>query len=190
MGLLAPVAPRFSPDLVDADELTDVSGVEHARTTVQLARGSVSTVEWLEHVLHPWSSFLIVPLFALANAGIEVSRSSLSHAWRSPITWGIGIGLVVGKPVGVLLATRASTASGIADPPEGTSFRQLLGAGNAAGIGFTVALFIAELAFGTGSAQHDIDVADAKMAILLASVVSGVMAYVVLRKRASVALDA
>jgi NhaA family Na+:H+ antiporter len=190
MGLLAPVAPRFSPDLVDADELIDISGVEQARTTVELARGSVSTVEWLEHVLHPWTSFLIVPLFALANAGIEVSRASLSHAWRSPITWGVAIGLLVGKPVGVLLATKASTVSGIADPPEGTTFRQLLGAGNAAGIGFTVALFIAELAFRTGTTVHETDVADAKMAILIASVVSGAVAYVVLRKRTSVALDA
>jgi NhaA family Na+:H+ antiporter len=190
MGLLAPVAPRIQPELVDGDQLLDISDVEQARITVDLARGSVSTVEWLEHVLHPWTSFVIVPLFALANAGIEVSRTSLSHAWRSPITWGVGIGLLVGKPVGVLLATKASTASGIADRPEGTTLRQLLGAGNAAGIGFTVALFIAELAFGTGGIVHETEVADAKMAILIASVVSGVVAYLVLRTRTSRTIDA
>jgi NhaA family Na+:H+ antiporter len=190
MGLLAPVAPRLTPELIDADELVDVSSVEQARTTVDLARGSVSTVEWLEHVLHPWTSYLIVPLFALANAGIEISRTSLAHAWRSPITWGIGIGLLVGKPVGVLLATKASTASGIADRPEGTTTRQLLGAGNAAGIGFTVALFIAELAFSDGHIENATQVSDAKMAILVASVVSGVVAYFVLRTRRSVAIAA
>jgi len=190
MGLLAPVAPRHTPELVDAEALRDVSTVDQARTTVELARSSVSTVEWLEHVLHPWTSYVIVPLFALANAGIEVSLTSLSHAWRSPITWGVGLGLLIGKPVGVLLATKVSMASGIADRPEGTTSRQLLGAGNAAGIGFTVALFIAQLAFSDGRTVHATQVADAKMAILVASVVSGVVAYVVLRQRSSATLVA
>jgi NhaA family Na+:H+ antiporter len=144
----------------------------------------VSTVEWLEHVLHPWTSFVIVPIFALANAGISVSSANLRAAAHSPITWGVLIGLLVGKPVGVLLATKLATRSGIADPPEGTTARQLLGAGNAAGIGFTVALFIAELAFTDGHGEVNLaEVTDAKMAILVASVVSGVLAYVVLRQR-------
>jgi len=76
----------------------------------------------------------------------------------------------------VLLASRLATRSGIADPPPGATGRNLLGTGNAAGIGFTVALFVAELAF-----QHEEEIADAKMAILLASVVSGLLAYFVLR---------
>ena len=183
MGLLAPVSPRLQADLVDAEELTNLEGVEHARNTIALARGSVSTVEWLEHLLHPWTSSLIVPIFALANAGIEVSNKSVEHALESPITWGVFAGLMVGKPLGVLLATKFTTRSGLADLPAGTTTRHLLGAGSAAGIGFTVAIFIAELAFDSGDPAVDaIRVADAKMAILVASLLSGVLAFFVLRR--------
>jgi NhaA family Na+:H+ antiporter len=184
MGLLAPVTARVDPELVDADELADLSTVEHARATQSVARSSVSTVEWLEHVLHPWTSFIIVPVFALANAGVEVSTDSLRDALKSPIMWGIIVGLVIGKPLGVVLASTLAVRSGRADSPEGTTPRHVLGAGNAAGIGFTVALFIAELAFtnddGTPNERH---ITDAKMAILLASVVSGLVAWAVLRQR-------
>ena len=177
-GLLTPVRPRVVADLVDIDELTDLSTVEHARATVQIARDSVSTVEWLEHLLHPWTSYLIVPLFALANAGIEVSSDSLRSAFSSPIMWGVLVGLLVGKPLGVILAVRLAVRSGAADPPEGTTGRQVFGAGQAAGIGFTVAIFIAELAFKDAAQQTD-----AKMAILVASLLSGLFAFAVLRTR-------
>lgn len=184
MGLLAPVTPRVAPEFVDAEELADIGTTEAALHTAELAKSSVSTVEWLEHVLHPWSSYLIVPLFALANAGIVVSTDSLRTAFSSAIFWGIVVGLIVGKPLGVLLAAKVAIRSGRADRPEGTSTRQLLGAGNAAGIGFTVALFIAELAFvNDDGSLNEPHVADAKMAILLASVVSGVVAWLVLRQR-------
>ena len=187
MGLLAPVTPRVAPEFVDADELADISSVEAARHTADMARSSVSTVEWLEHVLHPWSSYLIVPLFALANAGVVVSGDSLRTAFGSAIFWGIAVGLIVGKPLGVMVASKLAVRSGRADTPEGTTTRQLLGAGNAAGIGFTVALFIAELAFTDDSgAVDELQVADAKMAILLASVVSGALAWLVLRQRSRV----
>ncbi len=161
-------------ELVDVEELADVSSVEHAVASRRLARSTVSTVEWLEHVLHPWTSYLIVPLFALANAGVVVSADSLSAAWGSAIFWGIVVGLVVGKR-SVCCSRRASwCAPAPPTVPEGTTTRQLVGAGNAAGIGFTVALFIAELAFvdDTGVVDES-QLADAKMAILLASFVSG-----------------
>ncbi|MBU6317850.1 MAG: Na+/H+ antiporter NhaA, partial [Acidobacteria bacterium] len=177
MGLLAPSTPRIAPDFVDAEELADVGSVTSARSTAAIARSSVSTVEWLEHVLHPFTSYLVVPLFALANAGIELSGSSLRQAWGSPITWGILVGLVVGKPLGVLLAARLAVRSGRADPPAGTSTRQLLGAGHAAGIGFTVALFIAELAFRDDGVPDVQAITDAKVAILLGSVLSGALAF-------------
>ena len=80
-GLLTPVRPRVIADLVDVEELADLSSVEHARATMQIARDSLSTVEWLEHHLHPWTSYLIVPVFALANAGIVVDAGRLSAAW-------------------------------------------------------------------------------------------------------------
>lgn len=187
MGLLAPSTPRIAPDFVDAEELADVGSVTSARSTAAIARSSVSTVEWLEHVLHPFTSYLVVPLFALANAGIELSGSSLRQAWGSPITWGILVGLVVGKPLGVLLAARLAVRSGRADPPAGTSTRQLLGAGHAAGIGFTVALFIAELAFRDDGVPDVQAITDAKVAILLGSVLSGALAFAVLRSRRATA---
>ncbi len=101
LGLMAPTSPIRSHELIDADELADVSTVEAAHHTVVVARQSVSVVEWLEHLLHPWTSFVIVPLFALANAGVPVTSKALSAAASSPITYGVVLGLVVGKPVGI-----------------------------------------------------------------------------------------
>ena len=143
----------------------------------------VDEIARLEHRLHPWTSFVVVPVFALANAGIEISEESVEHAVSSPVTWGVLAGLVVGKPLGVLLGARLAMRTGHADAPAETTTRQLVGAGNAAGIGFTVAIFIAELAFVGGdpavTAQH---VDDAKLAILAASLVSGIVALLVLRQ--------
>jgi NhaA family Na+:H+ antiporter len=86
MGLLAPSTPRLRQELIDIDELTDLSDADAARTTSELARGSVSVVEWLQHGLHPWTSYLIVPLFALANAGIPLSgdivREAVTAVWK------------------------------------------------------------------------------------------------------------
>ena len=175
MGLIAPCSPRLQRDLIDDSELTDLSDVEAARTTAQDARASVSVVEWLLHVLHPWTSYAIVPIFALANSGIELSIGGFEDALRSPITWGVFVGLVAGKPLGVVVATRAAIRSGIADRPDHATGRQLLGIGSAAGIGFTVALFITELAF-----EDAADQADAKLAILLASIVSAAFAIAIL----------
>ena len=183
MGLLAPATPRISPDLVDIEELQDLSTAENARLSADLARGTVSTVEWLEHVLHPWTSYLIVPIFALANTGIVLSADGLRDAWSSPIMWGVFAGLALGKPLGVLLATRVALGSGAADRPEGTTGRHLLGAGTAAGIGFTVAIFIAELAFVRNGVPDEAQIADAKIAILLASLISGIIAFALVRQR-------
>jgi NhaA family Na+:H+ antiporter len=188
MGLLAPTTPRAAPDLVDAEQLeadldlslagrsAALSTDQHAREAVHASRQTVSTVEWLEHLLHPWAGYVVVPVFALANAGIEVSTTSLRHAAGSAVAWGVLLGLLVGKPVGVLLAARAALRTGRVDAPDGAGGRHLAGSGAAAGIGFTVALFIAELAF-----TDERQVTDAKMAILLASVLSGVVSFAVLR---------
>jgi NhaA family Na+:H+ antiporter len=175
MGLLAPATPRLTQELVDVDELLDVSNPGAVQMTTQLARGSVSVVEWLQHVLHPWTSYLVVPVFALANSGIEISRGGLRDASTSAITWGIVAGLVLGKPLGIIVATRLAVRAQIADAPtEGTS-RQMLGIGTAAGIGFTVALFITELAF-----DDPLDQQHAKLAILLASLIAAVLAMALL----------
>ena len=101
LGLLTPTRGIRQHEMVDVDKLADVSTVETAYETVVLARESVSVVEWLEYRLHPLSSYLIVPVFALANAGVVISQDSIDHAVSSPVTHGIVVGLVVGKLVGI-----------------------------------------------------------------------------------------
>ena len=140
-----------------------------------------SAAERLEHRLHPVSSFVVVPVFALANAGVPVGADALRAAWQSPIAWGIALGLLVGKPVGVLAATRIATRSGAADAPGDVDRRHLLGMSNAAGIGFTVSLFVTELAFAGDSDRVEV----AKVAVLVASVVSAAAAFAVLHRRSS-----
>jgi len=180
LGLLAPSVPRLRAEYIDADELADeladVSSAEAARSTTHLAKGSVSVVEWLLHVLHPWTSYVIVPVFALANAGIELSWDGLGDALSSPVAWGVFAGLVVGKPLGVVVAVKLSVRAGISDPPSGSTGVQVLGVGTAAGIGFTVAIFITELAL-----TDPVDQSNAKLAILVASVLAAAIAAGLLR---------
>jgi NhaA family Na+:H+ antiporter len=176
LGLLAPSIPRVQAEYVDIDELSDVSNVQAARETTELARGAVSVVEWVQFILHPWSSYLIVPLFALANAGIVISADGLRDALGSAVAWGVFAGLILGKPLGILLAASLSTRLGVAEMPEGTRRVQLLGIGTTAGIGFTVAIFITELAL-TDPVQQS----DAKLAILAASVIATLVSMVLLR---------
>ena len=143
--------------------------------TTDIARGSVSVVEWLEHLLHPWASYVIVPLFALANTGITVSSGVLHDAVRSPITWAIIVGRVVGKPLGILVATRIVIATNRADPPGGATARQSLGVATTAGMGFTVALFITGLAF-TDETQRS----NATLGILVAAVLAAALSLAAL----------
>ncbi len=177
MGLLAPASPRVQKELVDVEDGFEVSDIDAARIATQAARNSVSVVEWLQHVLHPWSSFFIVPIFALANSGIEVSINGLRDAFASSVMWGIFFGLLVGKPVGIFLTVRLAIKSGVADAPEGARPLQIVGVGTAAGIGFTVALFITELAL-----ANEVDQTNAKMAILLASITAAILAIGILFK--------
>jgi NhaA family Na+:H+ antiporter len=129
--------------------------------------GSVSIIEWLEHKFHPVSTFLVIPIFAFANTGVVITSESVKGASQSLIAWGIFFGLVVGKPLGVLIASIAAKRSKLADFPEGATNSSILATGSAAGIGFTVAIFIADLAFDDAQTQ-DIAV----LAVIVASVVS------------------
>ena len=178
MGLLAPSVQRVQKELIDIEEHAEFSYevVSHANSHAE--RGSVSVVEWLQHVLHPWTSFVIVPIFALANSGIHVSVDGLRDAAGSAVTWGVFLGLLLGKPLGVVLTSRLTVRAGLADMPVGTSQSQLLGAGTAAGIGFTVALFITELALPDPTEQ-----ANAKLAILLSSVTAVIIAIGIFFKK-------
>jgi len=170
LGLLTPTRPFRGPELVDAEQLADVSSIERARETVTIARESVSVVEWLEHLLHPWTSFVVLPLFALANAGIPLSSQAVSDAVGSPITWGVVIGLVVGKPVGILGFTWLAQRLRLGVLPEGATARGLLGIAALGGIGFTVSLFVTGLAFDSVRLQDE-----AKVGILAASVIAAVL---------------
>ncbi len=129
LGLLTPNIARTKSNLSDSED------------------GSVSVIEYLEHKFHPISSYVVVPIFAFANTGVEISSQSINSALKSVIAWGIFLGLVIGKPLGVLLATMAARKIKIAEYPQGARNLDLIATGSAAGIGFTVAIFIARLAF-------------------------------------------
>jgi len=154
LGLLTPSAPKQGTNAEDIED------------------GSVSIIEWLESKIHPWSSYAIVPLFAFANTGVELNSQSVSAALDSPIAWGIFFGLVAGKPIGVFLTTFIAKKSKIGEIPEAARNRDIVATGSAAGIGFTVAIFIANLAFDNPQTQ-DIAI----FAVIVASVVSGVISF-------------
>ena len=150
------------------------------RTKVEdVEDGSVSVIEWLEHKFHPISTFFVVPIFAFANTGVIITAETISNASQSLIAWGIFFGLVVGKPVGVLLASLAAKRAKIADLPEGAANSSILATGSAAGIGFTVAIFIANLAFDDRQTQEI-----AVLAVIVASVVSALLSIALFKSLA------
>lgn len=152
LGLLAPHKEMPHADFEDSDD------------------GSVSYVEYLGAKLHPYSSLAIVPIFAFANTGVVITSESIKDAATSAIAWGIFIGLVIGKPLGVVAASYAASKAKVAELPENPEFSKMVATGSAAGIGFTVALFIADLAFDDLVLQNI-----AVVAVIAASVVSALM---------------
>jgi Na+:H+ antiporter, NhaA family len=168
LGLLTPAQAQAPSSL----EETPGSGrKEQNPTTVQSisarARASISVVERLEHALHPWTSYAIVPVFALANAGITFGGGEVAAALRSPITTGVLVGLVGGKLIGVFGSAWLAHRLGVAILPEGVSWSHVGAAAAVAGIGFTVSIFIASLAFSNPQL-----VAEAKIGVLAASVLA------------------
>jgi NhaA family Na+:H+ antiporter len=141
-----------------------------------LEDGSLSVIEWLEAKLHPWSTFVVVPIFAFANTGVILTSEALKNASTSVIAWGIFAGLVIGKPLGILVAMISAKKLNIGDYPTGARNSDIVATGSAAGIGFTVAIFIASLAF-TDAAQRDIAI----IAVISASVVSGLLSWILFK---------
>ena len=139
--------------------------------------GSVSVIDWLEHKFHPVSTFFVVPVFAFANTGVVITSESIEAASQSLIAWGIFFGLVLGKPLGVLSAALLAKRLKVAELPDGVDKSSLLATGSAAGIGFTVAIFIANLAFDDAATQ-DIAV----LAVIVASVVSALISMLLFKK--------
>ena len=177
LGLLTPARPllgkRDAQQIVDA--LPSDANVAEVRHASFLAQESVPLTERLEELLHPFTAFMIVPIFALANAGIVLSGDTISDAAASNVTLGIIVGLVIGKPLGIGLFTWVATRFGFS-LPDGVNWPQFIGMGLAAGIGFTVSIFVGSLAF------EDPVITDlAKISILVASFVAAVGALLLLR---------
>ena len=158
LGLLTPNAPKEVDSHLDVED------------------GTLSVIEWLEAKLHPWSTYVVVPIFAFANTGVILTSEALKNASTSVIAWGIFAGLVIGKPVGILLAMVSAKKLNIGDYPSGARNSDVLATGSAAGIGFTVAIFISSLAF-TDAAQRDIAI----IAVITASIVSGLLSWILFR---------
>ena len=184
MGFLTPTDP-LRPDL-DAEAIADrlenrpelsAEDVQHASF---LIKESVPVGERLVDRLLPWTSYVIIPLFALCNAGILLTSEAMREAVGSSVTWGVGLGLVVGKTIGVFGAALLAIKLGIAVRPRGATNLHMIGIALAAGIGFTVALFVTGLAF-----EEPAYAEQAKVGILMASFVAAVLSGIVLRIAAS-----
>jgi NhaA family Na+:H+ antiporter len=179
LGLLTPARPLQRPRAVAEvaaerlqdrhlrDDVDDEQDETSMLEVSSLTAHAVSPVGRLQRRLHPWSSFVVLPLFALANAGVDLTPDGTSASLTTPVSLGIIIGLVAGKPLGILLAAVIATRLLNAKLPAHAGWVELAGVGMLAGIGFTVSLFVTGLAF-TGSLQTE-----AKLAILVASVIAG-----------------
>ncbi len=182
MGLLVYAYPAGRSSLERATErfreFREQPTADLARAAGVELRSATSPNERLQQLFHPWTSYVIVPLFALANAGIVVNGSFLAQAFSSPITLGILVGYVVGKPVGILggswLVTRLS--HGRLQPPVG--WAAVAGGGTIAGIGFTIALLIATLAFDGRQLE------EAKVGILSAALSAALITWLLFRATA------
>ena len=180
LGIITPARPLVSDSTFDDMAPGWFEGDSVSPPVVRRAsfevRERVSVADRLADLLHPWTSFVIVPVFALANAGVELSSESLEAALRSPVTLGIVLGLVLGKLVGVGSFTWLAVRLGWCELPQGATWSKILGIGAVAGIGFTVSLFITNLAF---SSRAVID--QAKIGILVASAIAALVGAAVLR---------
>ena len=160
-----------------ADSDADVSTGTMWETS-RLAREAVSPLARMETQLHPWSAYVILPLFALANAGVPVSLEGIAEAMRGRVGLGIALGLVVGAPLGGMLFAWTLARFGPARLPEGLDWAAIGGAAPLKGIGFTVAIFISVLAFDDETLREQ-----AKLAVLTGSAVAGAIGLGVLYAR-------
>ncbi|SHJ61523.1 sodium/proton antiporter, NhaA family (TC 2.A.33.1.1) [Malonomonas rubra DSM 5091] len=142
-----------------------------------LCHDALSPLQRMEHEMHRWVIFGIMPLFAFANAGVSLSWAELQISLTQPVTLGIIGGLFIGKPLGIFLFSRLAVALKLAELPQGTSWYSLLGVGILGGIGFTMSIFITNLAFFRPEL-----ISQAKVGIFIASLLAGVVGYLLLRR--------
>jgi NhaA family Na+:H+ antiporter len=179
LGLLAP-ARAFLPE-IDADRIAGELSADEAVTAAEVrdiafrVRESIPVTERLQDLLHPWTSYLVVPVFALANAGVAISADDLRDAASSPVTIGVMLGLVLGKLVGVAGAIVLVVHLRIGRLPDGVTNRHVMGMAATAGIGFTVSIFVTGLAF------DDPNLVDqATIGVLAASVLAATLGSIIL----------
>lgn len=194
LGLLTPAWPLRSPRhfpvearrLVDQIErayydrvLTEEEFEQNEQLIAEVARLSIhstSPLERLTRALSPWVAFVIVPVFALANAGVELSRDAVAGLVTDPVSLGVAAGLLVGKTVGVTAGAAIAVALRLGRLPDGTTWRHIIGLALVAGIGFTVALFVTSI-----SLEDPAVAASAKVGILFGSLLAGLAGYLFLR---------
>ncbi|MEN3284356.1 MAG: hypothetical protein V7607_5496 [Solirubrobacteraceae bacterium] len=176
------VTSAYPPNRADLERATALVRSFREQPTPELARAAqlsvvsaISANERLQHRLHPWTSFAIVPLFALANSGIHVTGDLVARAVGSPVTLGIFFGYVVGKPIGIVVASWLATSSFVGRRRLSVSWPGLAGVAMVAGIGFTVSLLISSLAF------HDQRLDEAKLGILAGAIAASLLAWTAFR---------
>lgn len=187
LGFLTPARPMYDAEEFDrkSRSILDTYPVETGREQAdyealqlaQIAKESVSPLSRLESSLHLWSSYAVVPLFAFANAGVSFAGIQIAEVVTSPVAMGVGVGLLLGKIVGISAASLAAVRLGWATMPAGLTRRHLFGLSILAGIGFTVALFVAGLAFPAGELINH-----AKVGIFAGSLVAGITGYLFLSR--------
>lgn len=153
-----------------------IAGVLVAMTLPTNDTDEESPLERLEHALVKPVNFLIIPIFAFANTNITIVNEML-EGLTAPLGLGIGMGLILGKPLGIVLSTFLCYKFGIGQLPEGSNFKHIIGLGLLAGIGFTMSIFISNLSF-----TDTVLIEEAKLSVLLASIISGILGYIILRK--------
>jgi Na+/H+ antiporter NhaA len=172
------ITSAYPPSRTDLERVTELARSFREQPTPELARSAqlsvadaISANERLQYRLHPWTSYVIVPLFALANAGIHVDRQLLSDAVKSPITLGIVFGYVLGKPIGIVAATWLASRPWLLGMRRALSWPAIIGGATVAGIGFTVSLLISSLAF------HGQQLEEAKLGVLAAAVLASLLSW-------------
>jgi NhaA family Na+:H+ antiporter len=176
-GLITPAEPLAPAEVARdwAQDMSDEPTAAEMRSLTTVAQETVSVAERVQHQLHPLTSFVVVPIFALANAGVRVTGDALAPAGAGRVMAGVVVGLVVGKVVGITGATALAVRLGLSRLPDGVSWPQVVGVAAVAGVGFTVSLFVADLAFDTPALDDA-----AKFGVLAASALASLVGAAVL----------
>ncbi|MGA9375341.1 MAG: Na+/H+ antiporter NhaA [Mycobacterium sp.] len=181
--VIALLIPVFTPERRPVERAVDQirafrqsPNSEYARAASRSLRESISINERLQTTIGPSVSFVVLPLFALVNAGVRLDAQSLSAAWRSPLTWGIVAGLVIGKFVGINGATWLIRRVGFGELAPGLTLRRIAGGAALSGIGFTISLFIVDIAIADPSRQDQ-----ARIGVLAASVIAFGLGWAIFR---------